>query len=359
MSDDAEIIFSRSGAVGRILLNRPRALNTLNLSMSALLLPQLKAWRADPSVKVVVIAGAGEKAFCAGGDVISLYKDHLEGGDLARTFWHQEYRCNALIKHLGKPYVALLDGIVMGGGVGVSVHGSHRVVTERCMLAMPETAIGLFPDVGATFFLPRLPGAMGMYLGLTGQRLSAADCIAVGLAQHFVPHTGLEALEAALAESDGSAEDVNRRIAAHAGEAGAAPILQHRAAIDRHFSAASVEAILASLVTDASDWALTQRAVLEKCSPLALRLTFDQVRAGAGLSFDGCMRREWRMAHRIAAGHDFFEGVRARLVDKDNAPRWRPASLAEVSAAEVSAYAAPLPGNALDLADISNEGTPS
>ncbi len=345
-----EIHFSRRGGLGRIVLNRPKALNTLTLGMCEALLLQLQAWNADPDINAVVIAGAGEKAFCAGGDVVRLYEDHKVGGSLARAFWRTEYRCNAAIKYFAKPYIALMDGFVMGGGVGVSVHGSHRVVTERTMFAMPETLIGLFPDVGASYFLPRLPGAMGMYLGLTGSRLRGMDCVALGIAQALVLHERLEALEAALAEV--AAEDVSGVVASFAEPLVNAPIFAQQAAIDVHFSQTSVEAICDSLKSDDSEWAKAQLVALQKYSPLALQITFRQIRAGATLSFDDCMRLEWRLASRIAHGHDFYEGVRALLVDKDSAPKWRPATLANVSAADVENYFAPLPGDELNLADI-------
>ena len=344
--ESRDIEFSRYGRLGRIVLNRPQALNTLTLEMCEALLAQLQAWRADPMVKAVVISGAGEKAFCAGGDVVRLYHDHKSGGSLARAFWRTEYLCNALIKHFGKPYIALLDGIAMGGGVGVSIHGSHRVVTARTTFAMPETCIGLFPDVGGSYFLSRLPCAMGQYLGLTGHRLKAADCVALGIAQAFLPRDRLQALEAALAER---ADDVTGLINSFAVPAGDAPIVTQRAAIDRHFGHDSVEAIFASLRSDPDAWAVQQISSLEKYSPLALKITFRQIRAGATLSFDDCMRMEWRLASRVADGHDFYEGVRALLVDKDNAPAWRPARLAEVSDAAVDAMFAPQPGDELDV----------
>ena len=352
--DYRNIIVETRGAVGLVTLNRPQALNALTMPMCAPLLPQLKSWRADPSIKMALITGAGSKAFCAGGDVIGLYKDHIAGGDLAERFWRVEYRCNALIKHFAKPYVALLDGIVMGGGVGVSVHGSHRVATEKTLFAMPETGIGLFPDVGGSFFLSRLPGAVGLFLGLTGQRLGPADVVALGIAQDFVPQARLADLEAALAASGGSFDDVSRVIAAHGESPGVSPLAEHRAAIERHFNCNSVEDIFRSLESDAGPWAGALLTALNKCSPTALKLTFAQITRGRGLSFDDCMRQEWRMAKRIAQGHDFFEGVRARLVDKDHAPRWQPATLAEVSAADIDAYFAPLPGDELDLSDIAN-----
>lgn len=351
-ADAAEITFSRQGGVGRILLNRPKALNSLTMGMCEALGPQLRAWKVDSAVKAVVITGAGEKAFCAGGDVVRLYEDHKAGGSLSYRFWRKEYRCNAQIKHFGKPYIALLDGFVMGGGVGVAIHGSHCIATERTTFAMPETFIGLFPDVGGSYFLPRLPGATGMYLGLTGRRLKGPDCVALGIAQAYVLHERLAALEVALTATDGSAADVTRIIGSFAEPVPDAPIMAQRAAIDRHFSQESVEAILRSLESDAGEWATAQLASLKKYSPLAMKITFRHIRSGANLSFDDCMRQEWRLASRIADGHDFYEGVRALLVDKDNAPQWQPATLADVSDAAVEAYFVPRLGDELDLADI-------
>lgn len=354
-SADNEIVFTQRGGVAHILLNRPKALNALTNEMCQALLPQLQTWQADPAVKTLVITGAGEKAFCSGGDVVSLYKDRIAGGKLALVFWHKEYQMNAQIKHFGKPYIALLDGYVMGGGVGVSIHGSHRVVTDRTTFAMPETFIGLFPDVGGTYFLPRLPGAVGTYLGLSGRRLKAADCIALGLAQHYVPHGRVHELERAL-EAAVTHADVTRIIEGFAQPAGDAPINAQRAEIDRHFGKDSVEEVFDSLAADRGPWAAELLAQLRKYSPLAMKVTFKQIRMGRDMAFDDCMRLEWRIASRMAPGgdmgHDFYEGVRALLVDKDNAPRWRPATLAEVTDSMVDAYFAPLPGAELDLAVV-------
>jgi len=356
--DSEEIQFHQDGNVGRILLNRPQALNALTPQMCEALLPRLQAWKADEDVGAVVIAGAGEKAFCAGGDVVRLYEQHqrdsARGAALARAFWRTEYRCNAQIKHFGKPYIAFMDGIVMGGGVGVSIHGSHRVVTERTLFAMPETAIGLFPDVGGSYFLPRLPGAAGMYLGLTGRRLRAADCLALGIAHAFVPSARLEALYAALAGDAGDFDAATRIVDAFAEPAEDAPIAARLAEIERHFSRESVEAVADSLQSDGGEWAAQQLSALRTYSPLALKVTFRQIRAGAALSFDDCMRMEWRLASRMSEGRDFYEGVRALLVDKDNAPQWHPPALADVSAADVDAYFAPLPEGELNLSDISD-----
>ena len=349
---DAEIEFSVNGGIGRILLNRPKALNALTLNMCQLLLPQLRAWKDDPAVKAIVVVGAGEKAFCAGGDVVRLYEDGKARLPYPREFWSTEYRCNVLIKRFPKPYVALIDGIVMGGGVGLSVHGSYRVATDKTTFAMPETGIGLFPDVGGSYFLGRLPGATGVFLGLTGKRLKGPDCVALGLAQVYVPHDKLAALEEALTKTTGALEDIARIASSFSEPVKDAPILNERANIDKHFGLGSVEAILDSLAADGGEWATAQLTALKTKSPLSMKTTFKQIKLGRTLSFEDCMRMEWRMANRAALDHDFYEGVRALLVDKDNKPQWKPATLAEVTDAQVDAYFAPLPGDELELTDI-------
>jgi enoyl-CoA hydratase len=348
-----EVLFERKGALGIILLNRPKALNALTLGMCELMTARLRAWAKDDAVRAVVIRGAGEKAFCAGGDVVRLYEDGKAGRPYPFRFWSTEYRFNTLIKRYPKPYIALVDGIVMGGGVGVSVHGGYRVATDRTMFAMPETGIGLFPDVGGGYFLPRLPGAAGMYLGLTGRRLRGADCVALGLAEALVPHGRLVDLEARLAaDATGDIDEISYIVGQFADPVIDAPISGDRALFARHFARGSVEAILESLAGDADPWAAEQQKILAGKSPTALKVTFRQIREGASLSFEECMKMEWRIANRCAAGHDFYEGVRALLIDKDNAPRWKPAGLAEVSDEDVAAYFAPLPGGELDLTDI-------
>ncbi|MGE4063996.1 MAG: enoyl-CoA hydratase/isomerase family protein [Rhodospirillaceae bacterium] len=348
-----EVLFERKGALGYILLNRPKALNALTLSMCELMTAQLKAWAKDDAVKAVVIRGAGEKAFCAGGDVVRLYEDGKARKPYPYRFWSTEYRLNTMIKRYPKPYIALVDGIVMGGGVGVSVHGAYRVATDRTMFAMPETGIGLFPDVGGGYFLPRLPGWAGMYLGLTGKRLKGADCVSLGLAEALVPHDRLADLEAKLADDAVSdLDEISYLIGQFAEPVRNAPISNDRTSFSRHFDLDSVEAILASLEAENSEWSAEQLKILKTKSPTALKVTFRQIREGANLSFEECMKMEWRIANRCAVGHDFYEGVRALLIDKDSTPRWKPASLAEVSDADVTAYFAPLPGNELDLSNL-------
>ena len=347
-----DVLFEEIGAVGRVTLNRPKALNALTLGMARALDARLAAWAAGEAVRAVVIEGAGERVFCAGGDVRALYDSMLAGDRYAAEFYRDEYVLDHRIFTLSMPYVALIDGVVMGGGVGVSVHGSHRVVSEHALFAMPETGIGLFPDVGGSHFLPRLPGALGMYLALTGARLRTADALYCGVATHHVPRVRLGALIDALGHADlaGDAHAaIDAVLAEFAEDAGNAPLAAHREAIDRCFSAPSVEDIVAWLGDDGGEWATKTLATLGTKSPVSLKVTHRQLREGAKLGFADAMRMEYRLSQRFCAGHDFREGVRAVVIDKDNAPRWRPAALADVSDADVDAYFAPLGDRELQL----------
>ncbi len=300
----------------------------------------LRIWEREDNVKTIVIQGAGERAFCAGGDIRWLYDNGKAGMPCTLEFYRHEYLLNALIKHYPKPYVALLRGFVMGGGVGVSVHGSHRVADETVTFSMPETGIGLFPDVGGSWFLPRLPGEIGMYLGLTGARMKTADALYAGVATHFVPAAKREALLQSLAEG----REIDMALRDVADTVPDAYLIGHRAKIDAIFSANSVENILASLDADHTDWADDTAKTIRAKSPTATKLAFRQIRNGRDLpSFDDGMRMEFRMVNRVIAGHDFYEGVRATIIDKDGAPNWQPATLAEVNGTDIDAYFAPLP----------------
>jgi enoyl-CoA hydratase len=350
---DDEIQFARRGDLMVVTLNRPRALNALTLPMCRALDEGLRAWQADPEVGAVLIKGVGERAFCAGGDIRWLHGVLTsEGVAAASRFYAVEYPMNARLHHFTKPWIALLDGIAMGGGVGVSVHGSHRIVTERTMFSMPETGIGLFPDVGATYMLPRLPGALGLYLGLTGARLSAADCLHAGIGTAYVAADRLEALEAALAETslrDDPFAAVDAVLSTFQSDPGPAPVVDLRERVDACFQQESLSAVLAALQAEASDWGATQAEELASKSPTSLAVTFRQLRKGATLDFDSAMRLEYRLVHRFMAGHDFREGVRALLIDKDRRPRWCPDRLGDVTDAMVDGYFAPLPGGDLPL----------
>jgi len=349
---EAEIIFEQKGQLGIITLNRPKALNALTHEMAIALEAQLSQWSQDEKIAAALIKGAGEKAFCAGGDIVKLYSEGKAGGDYPYRFYHDEYVCNAAVKHFPKPYIALIDGIVMGGGVGVSVHGSHRIATERTMFAMPETGIGLFPDVGGTYFLPRCPGEIGLYLGLTGARLKAADVIYAGIATSFVASADLNGLEDALASmsfSDNPARDVDQMIAVYAGDAGAAQLADLQEWIDQHFAFSNVEEIIASLAADSDEWAQKLSVSLLKKSPTSMKLTCRQIREGATLDFDDCMKLEWRLVNRIIKGADFYEGTRALLIDKDQSPVWSPPTLDEVRDEDIDAYFQPLEAGELDI----------
>jgi enoyl-CoA hydratase len=259
---------------------------------------------------------------------------------------------NARLHHFSKPYVALLDGITMGGGVGVSVHGSHRVVTERTVFAMPETGIGLFPDVGATYVLPRLRGALGMFLGLTGARLSAADCIWAKIGSCYVPSDRLDALEDTLVRADLSSDahgTVDRVLAGLHADPGAAPLAEDIERIDSCFGRKDLGAVLKALGDEETGWGEVQLEQLSSKSPTSLAVTFRQLQEGAALEFDDAMRLEYRLVPRFLAGHDFREGVRALIIAKDGRPEWQPKRLEDVSAADVEAYFRPLPGGDLHL----------
>jgi enoyl-CoA hydratase len=342
MADEVEIHCERRGAAGVITLDRPQALNAITLTMVREMRGALDAWRQDPAVTRVVLAAAGEKAFCAGGDIRQLYELGRAGRiEEALGFWREEYALNALIERYPKPYVSLIDGIVMGGGVGVSLHGSHRVAGERYLFAMPEVSIGFFPDVGATYALPRLPGETGTYIALTGERIRVADALALGLATHAVPSGALAALCDALAEDD----DVDEVLRSFTRDPGPPPIDRHRAAIDRCFSAESVPAILARLDEDAvqgSEFAHKTAATIRAKSPTSLNIALEQMRRGKDLSFEAAIRTEFRIVSRIVEGHDFYEGVRATIIEKDGAPKWRPASLEAVDAQDVARHFADL-----------------
>ena len=346
-----DLLFERRGAAGIITLNRPKALNAVTHDMVRALAHQLGAWASDAAVTRVIITAAGERAFSAGGDIRALYELGRAGRQAEMlTFWRDEYPLNAMIKRYRKPYVALIDGIVMGGGVGVSVHGSHRVAGDRFSFAMPEVGIGFFPDVGATWFLPRMPGELGTWVGLTGDRLKTADAVAAGIATHYVRSERFPDLLDALCGN----VSVDATLAAFAEPSGKGPVTARRAAIDRLFASDRVEHILADLdaeeVHDADgEWAAATAATISTKSPLSLKIALAQVRRGRDWSFGDCMVHEFRIVSRIVYEHDFYEGVRAAIVDKHNAPGWKPATLGDVTDADVERHFAPLGADELVL----------
>lgn len=343
---EPEIICERQGAAGIVTLNRPKALNALTHGMVTGLAEALDRWERDPALRAVVIKGAAGRAFSAGGDIRMLYEAGT-GGDVGRAlgFWHDEYLLNIRIKRYPKPYLALIDGLVMGGGVGVSLHGSHRVAGERYSFSMPEVGIGFFPDIGATYALPRLPGETGMYLALTGARVGPEDAAALGLATHRVRSGDLPEIEASLVAGDDPAE----ALAPFARPAEGGPLAAERGTIDRCFAAGSVAEILAALDAEASGGSVFARDTADTIrakAPSSLAITFAQMRLGRGLSFEDAMVTEFRIVSRIAEGRDFYEGVRATIIDRDGRPRWQPDTLDGIAPGFVEAHFAPLePGD--------------
>lgn len=341
MSDEPDIICETRGSAGFVVLNRPKALNALNLVMVRELAKALGAWEHDPAVTRIVVTGAGEKAFCAGGDIRSLHDLGKAGQyDEMLAFWREEYILNARIQSYPKPYVALVDGIVMGGGVGLSLHGSYRVAGERWLFAMPEVGIGFFPDVGATYALPRLPDHAGTYLALTGDRVGQADALALGLATHAVPSVRM----AELAEALTGSEPVDAAIARFAGDPGPGKLVPEREMIAHCFGALTLPDVLGRLDARAAGDAFAAKALatIRAKSPTSVAIAFEQMRRGASLNLAEAMQLEFRIVSRISRGHDFYEGVRAVVIDKDQAPSWRPQTLEELDPAAVAAYFAPL-----------------
>ena len=344
MNADNEILLERQGGLGIVTLNRPQALNTLSLAMYRRFDPQLIAWGDDASVRAIVVRGAGDRAFCAGGDVRAIFDARREGGsgDYKADFFREEYRLIERVHRFPKPYIALVDGITMGGGCGISINGGFRVATERTVFAMPEVHIGLFPDVGASRFLNLSPGRIGLYLALTGTRVRAADALYCGFATHYVPHDRLGDLTAALMALDwgvgNGQHQVEATIAHFVAAPGEAKLAALRDDIDRCFAGDTVEEIVAALREERAPWAEEALAAIARASPLSLKITFRQLMLGHGMSVEEALMLEYRMTQHVMAGHDFFEGIRALLVDKDNRPRWEHASLEAVSDDEVARY---------------------
>ncbi len=355
MSDTDEILLGREGCLATLTINRPKALNALTLDNYRRIDPALRAWEADPSVHGVVVRGAGARAFCAGGDVRAVYEAGCGIGDdpdLTAVFFREEYELIRRIHRFTKPYIAIIDGITMGGGAGISVNGAYRIATERTLFAMPETGIGLFPDVGATRFLNRCPGYVGRYLGLTGARLNAEDALYCGFATHFVAHDRVDQAVTTLAGTlrDAKAERrlIDEMLDRCAVDPGRAPLAALRPAIDRCFAGDTVEAILGALTTEAArggahaEWADETRAALLTKSPTSLKITLRQLTIGRDYDLDASLALEYRLTQQVMAAHDFYEGVRAMLIDRDQKPHWRPATLAEVSEGMIDAYFAPI-----------------
>jgi len=342
-----DVLIRQQGGLGRITLTRPGALHALSTPMCAAILEAVSRWANDPSVQLIWIDHQeGTRGFCAGGDIRMLAESGAADAAEARGFFRTEYRMNAALEAFPKPILAILDGVTMGGGVGLSVHGSHRVATERTVFAMPETGIGLFPDVGGGWFLPRLGGELGTWLALTGARLKGADVAAARIATHYLPSELVPALAKQIESADfsaGAAELLNEilRGLTHAVPPGS--FEPHRAVINRCFAPDRAEDVLAALEADASDWARAEAVTLRAKSPETVKVALRQLREGRRLtSFEDNMRMEFRIGWRKVRSADFLEGVRAVIIDKDNAPVWKPARLEDVSDADVARYFAPL-----------------
>ena len=339
----AEVLFERRGRLGVVTLNRPRAVNALTAGMASAMLEQLTLWADDDAVAAVLVRGAGDRGLCAGGDIVAIYRDMLDGGDATADFWAEEYRLNLLISEYPKPYVALMDGLVLGGGVGISAHGSVRIVTERTRMGMPETTIGFVPDVGGTLLLSRSPGETGTHAALTGAHLSGADALFLGLADHFVPSASLAELEAAL-----EAEPADAAVARFVEEAPGSVLAAQREWIDACYSSDDAEEILRRLRAAGGEAADAADTIAGK-SPTAVKVALASLRRAKNLSLEEALEQEYRVGLRFLAGPDFREGIRAQVVDKDRDPHWQPASLAEVSRNDVESYFAPLGDRELKL----------
>ncbi|XP_057600489.1 3-hydroxyisobutyryl-CoA hydrolase, mitochondrial isoform X2 [Hippopotamus amphibius kiboko] len=333
----AEVLLERKGCAGVITLNRPKFLNALNFSMIQQIYPQLKKWEQDPETFLIIIKGAGEKAFCAGGDIKAVSEAAKLNLKITQDFFREEYVLNNAIGSCQKPYVALIHGITMGGGVGLSVHGQFRVATEKSVFAMPETAIGLFPDVGGGYFLTRLQGKLGYFLALTGFRLKGRDVYAAGIATHFVDYEKLGMLEEdLLALKSPSKENIADVLGTYHAKSEIdqdKPFVleEHMDKINSWFSANTVEQIIENLQQDGSSFALEQLKAINKMSPTSLKITLRQLMEGSSKTLQEVLTMEYRLSQACMRGHDFHEGVRAVLIDKDQNPKWKPADLKEVT----------------------------
>jgi enoyl-CoA hydratase len=335
---DGDIVVREQGALRRLTLNRPKALNALTLDMAATMLAQLRAWQDDAAVGAVLIDGAGERALCAGGDLRALYDAAKSGDDLPARFWSTEYRLDLLIARYRKPVIAIMDGMVMGGGVGISAHASHRVVTERSTIAMPEVGIGYFPDVGASFLLARAPGRVGFHLALTGERVGAADAIYAGLADIHIPAEKLAELPAGLAACR-AAQEVQTCLGRISSPPAAGRLAAARPWAEACYGADRVEEIFRLLRANEAADARATLATLKKMSPTSLKITLRNIRSA--LSFDKverCFEQDYRLSLACIAEHDFIEGIRAAVVDKDRKPVWRPDKLEDVTEAVVDRH---------------------
>lgn len=340
------------GKLGLITLNRAQALNALTHEMIILMHRKLLEWENASDIKAVVIRAAEGRAFCAGGDLRLVYDKHNANDPTLSNFFRDEYRLNHYIFHYSKPYISFLDGITMGGGAGISLNGSHCVGTERILFAMPETGIGFFPDVGATYFLSRLPYGLGFYLGLTGARLSCDDCLGMQLIDYKIQSDNLPIVLKSLAETPyrGKGHDtVSHILNKYHQSAQLSPLTAYYPFINQHFLKHSVEEILGALEAQTSPWHKETAATLVKKSPTSLKVTLRQLHEGLKRDFDQCMQLEYHLMCHFIQSHDFFEGIRAILIEKTQNPEWQPAELHKISKAEVEAFFTPLAGDTAQL----------
>ncbi|MCG2621262.1 enoyl-CoA hydratase/isomerase family protein [Arthrobacter sp. I2-34] len=344
---DSETILRREGRLGHIILNRPQAMNALTHRMVAEITAALEAWREDDGVAAVLLTGAGERGLCAGGDIVAIYRDALQGGKATAAFWADEYRLNARIARYPKPYVAVMDGVVLGGGVGVSAHAGIRVVTERSKIGMPETGIGFVPDVGGTWLLSHAPGELGTHVALTAGSIGGSDAIALGLADHFISSSDLPVLAQALAHGD-AVETVQSLSSNYFPPSGLAA---ERSWINECYAFDTVEQILGALQASPVPAAHEAAAAILAKSPMALKVALASLRRARDLaSLEEALDQEFRVSLRFLAGSEFTEGIRAQVIDKDRNPRWAPPLLHEVTADDVEEYFADLGPRELGLA---------
>jgi len=343
-SETGELLIKETNGVGLITLNRPKALNALTLSMIHSMHPKLEEWQQQNYIKLVYVKGAGGKAFCSGGDIRAITE--VRGGSLQKQFFRDEYHLDNLIGTLRIPYVALLNGIVMGGGVGISVHGKYRICTQNTMFAMPETGIGLVPDVGGAYFLPRLDGALGMFLGLTGQRIKGRDCLTAGVATHAVDNEHIDDMEKELIHNPEDVDTILTEFTVKStfDKEKEFSLLPNLKIINEAFSSNSVEEIISKLENDGSEFSLKTLKTLRRASPSSIKVAFRQISEGKRLkSLSECLNMEFRLVNRCCQYDDFYEGVRALLIDRDNKPNWNPSTLEEVSDDLVQTYFDNLP----------------
>ena len=351
MAENKDILFEKANRCGIVTLNRPKARNALTQQMIGSIVPHYQAWSDDIDIYCIVLRSADPRGFCAGGDLRAVYELREQGKlDVALKEYGIEYKHNWALEKLKRPHISLIDGPVMGSGVGISYYGTHRVVGENTRYAMPEVSVGYFPDIGASYFLPRMPGETGMYLALTGRAIGQSDAFYVGFATHCIRTEHFDSILAQLCE----AEPVDELLYRHHENPNDGELPRLQPVIDRTFSAGSVEEIIERLraeTGEAGEWARAAADEIETKSPISLKVAFRQVREGGNLGLAGALRMEYRLARRFMEGDQFYEGIRAALIDKDGKPNWQPSSLKDVTPEMVDRYFAPLETGELKLVD--------